>query len=183
MQAAVPANDLNSATSLDNEDQSLGSEPSPAIYPVEVEYLVNTNSPGITEDALSLGSIQGGYDLAQAMESRCNISGDDPCAARIGPTEPIQASSLPPAVAEFVAYEETRTDLPAPVIFMRNCVNSTFCFMVNQAFQDRVMKIANFQPPSRVDDMKKMYALLDISSQGIKAPSPTDGIVERSIKL
>jgi len=134
-------------------------------------------------------------DLSEAMDSRCKISADGTCSVKMNRADAIQASSLPPAVAGFIAFEEARTDLPAPVIFMRNCLNNEFCFLVNQAFQDRVMAVKNFKPPTpglcpsflsgafAVEDMKKMYALVDSSSQGLKAPSPTGGIIERSIKL
>lgn len=136
-------------------------------------------------------------ELAKALEARCSFATGSaqsvPC--QLGRALPLQAASLPPAVAGFVAYEEARTDLPPPLIFMRNCLNSDFCFMVNQEFQDRVSSIANFTPPLPGqcpgmksgafvgEDMKKMNELVEVSSQGLYAPSPTGGIIERSIKL
>jgi len=202
--AAAPSvmlsKDLTAASTLYDKEpkkQQVKPTPSPSEQAVDPLHLANSNSLEEEDSAENSSSAcnMKGFDLSEAMESRCKISADGTCSVKINHADAIQASSLPPAVAGFIAFEEARTDLPAPVIFMRNCLNNEFCFLVNQAFQDRVMAVANFKPPTpglcpsflsgafAVEDMKKMYALVDSSSQGLKAPSPTGGIIERSIKL
>ena len=132
-------------------------------------------------------------DLALAMESKCNIAAGGAC--EVGRAKPIEAASLPPAVAAFIAFEEARSDLSKPVIFMRNSFNSDVYFMVNETFEDRVASIEHFTPPMpgtcpylqtgifAVEDMESMFEYVDSSSRGLKAPPPSGGNIERSVKL
>lgn len=136
-------------------------------------------------------------NVASAAGCCLSDAGVNSSASKSGHVFPIQAASLPPAVASFVAYEEARTDLPAPMIFMQNSHNSNVSFRANQAFQDRVISISDSKQqmsptccPAFInsgallaEDMERMFMLVESSSQGLKGPSPTGEIIERSVKI
>ena len=189
---AVLMKDWNVSEFLNNETNPFNHSLEPKLLPRSRQVISNGGKDADSESKSPPGGGQDS-DLALAMESRCNIAAGGAC--EVGRAKPIQAASLPPAVAAFIAFEEARSDLPKPVIFMRNSFNSDIYFMVNQSFQDRVSSAANFTPPMpgqcpgllngpfAVEDMESMFAYVDSSSKGLIAPPPSGGNIERSVKL